>query len=197
MDHVSKCLSKLTSTLQTQIWWQQLVGTFQMSSTHAVTTIPFVDGIGVVKSLARWEKGRNSSLHCANMSLSLTYFPGQIIWNACIDSSCSTERTACLCPFSPIYARNNWSFLAQVCTLEACFTDIHWYPSMSQRQRTGAGSDVFVVACTDGNSPFQAALYIYGFSCCLQGTRLGLVFSWACMSYLSVDRFVLESLLTV
>lgn len=39
--------------------------------------------------------------------------------------------------------------MVQVCTLEACLTDIHWFPSMSQRQRSGAGTDVFVAACTD------------------------------------------------
>lgn len=54
-------------------------------------------------------------------------------------------------PFLYICFTGDMAFFGfQVCTLEACFTDIHWYPSMSQRQRSGAGTDIFVAACTDG-----------------------------------------------
>lgn len=38
----------------------------------------------------------------------------------------------------------------QVCTSRASVTDIQWFPSMSQRHRSGAGTDIFVVGCTDG-----------------------------------------------
>ncbi|KAG0618321.1 hypothetical protein M758_4G054400 [Ceratodon purpureus] len=65
-------------------------------------------------------------------------------WNLCNELyTCSDDRT--------IWRWNRGGeALSKVCTLEVCFTDIHWYPSMSQRQRSGAGTDIFVAACTDG-----------------------------------------------
>ncbi|CAM6088739.1 unnamed protein product [Calypogeia fissa] len=45
----------------------------------------------------------------------------------------------------------NGEALNKVCTLGTCFTDLHWCPSMSHRQHSGFGPDVFVVACTDGS----------------------------------------------
>jgi hypothetical protein len=37
----------------------------------------------------------------------------------------------------------------QVCQLDAFFTDLHWYPLSSKKTQAG-GTDVFAVACTDG-----------------------------------------------
>ncbi|KAK3271476.1 Intraflagellar transport protein 80 [Cymbomonas tetramitiformis] len=42
----------------------------------------------------------------------------------------------------------NGEHQGQVCSLDAFFTDLHWYPVGSKREKTG--SDVFVVSCTDG-----------------------------------------------
>lgn len=39
----------------------------------------------------------------------------------------------------------------QVSTLDAYFTDMHWYPVSSKKTQAG-GTDVFAVACTDGAS---------------------------------------------
>ncbi|KAG6547729.1 hypothetical protein Mapa_010542 [Marchantia paleacea] len=45
----------------------------------------------------------------------------------------------------------NGEALCQVCTVkETSFTDLQWYPSISQRHQTGSKSEMFVVGCTDG-----------------------------------------------
>lgn len=41
--------------------------------------------------------------------------------------------------------------MEQVCRLRTSLTDIQWCPSRSQQERTGLGTDVFVVASTDGS----------------------------------------------
>jgi intraflagellar transport protein 80 len=40
----------------------------------------------------------------------------------------------------------------QACSLDAYFTDLHWYPVSSKKNQAG-GTDVFAVACTDGEAP--------------------------------------------
>ena len=45
----------------------------------------------------------------------------------------------------------------QVCSIEAYFTDIHWYPVNCKGQQ-GGGGDVFAVACTDGEDFFNPIL---------------------------------------
>ncbi len=39
----------------------------------------------------------------------------------------------------------------QVCSLDAYYTDLMWYPVSSKKNQAG-GTDVFAVACTDGEA---------------------------------------------
>ena len=43
----------------------------------------------------------------------------------------------------------------QVCTMDAYFTDLHWYPVNSKKTQAG-GTDIFAVACTDGQCGCRA-----------------------------------------
>eukprot|EP00976_Prorocentrum_cordatum_P059995 1175725-Prorocentrum_minimum.AAC.3 len=40
--------------------------------------------------------------------------------------------------------------VGKVCDIESYFTDLHWYPV--RNKQAAAGTDVFVVSCTDGTS---------------------------------------------
>jgi hypothetical protein len=41
----------------------------------------------------------------------------------------------------------------QVCGLDTFCTALHCYPSASRKQQPGAGTDVFLLACIDGELP--------------------------------------------
>lgn len=45
--------------------------------------------------------------------------------------------------------------MSQVCQLDAYYTDLHWYPVSSKKTQAG-GTDVFAVACTDGEQALEA-----------------------------------------
>lgn len=66
---------------------------------------------------------------------------GWNVWNECY--TCSDDQT--------IF---KWNMLGEpeskVCTMDAYYTDLHWYPVNSKKTQAG-GTDIFAVACTDGS----------------------------------------------
>lgn len=69
---------------------------------------------------------------------------------------------------------------SQVAQLDAYFTDLHWYPVNSKKTQAG-GTDIFAVACTDGEPPPAVAACMPGIRGCLgQWKACGLVQGMLC-----------------